>query len=150
MCHAGEGDGEPIATGVTEPELLAAVIGPDLDSITAQSALKALREECLFLHYDGVRYVFKTTPNVTQLLEQEFDNVKPEEAEARIKEELDKQLAGRPVYDDRQTMRIESQAQFRWCTYRLTSELGTSTPESICTGYSAETRRKDSIVTDWV
>ena len=108
LRHAGEGDGEPIATGVTEPELLAAVIGPDLDSLTAQSALKALREECLFLHYDGVRYVFKTTPNVTQLLEQEFDNVKPEEAEAKIKDELNKQLAGRPVYVwPSDTMRIE-------------------------------------------
>ncbi len=98
LRRAGEGDGEPIATGVIEPELLAAVIGPDLDGLTAQSALKALREECLFLHYDGVRYVFKTTPNVTQLLEQEFDNVKMEEAEAKIKEELEKQLSSRPAY----------------------------------------------------
>ena len=98
LRRAGEGDGEPIATGVTEPELLAAVIGPDLDSLTAQSALKALREECLFHNFDGVRYFFKMTHNVTQLLEQEFDNVKQEEAEAKIKEELEQQLASRPAY----------------------------------------------------
>ncbi len=69
LLRAGEEGDEPIATGVTESELLAAVVGPDLDSITAQAVLKELREQCLFLHYDGAHYVFKTTPNVTQVLE---------------------------------------------------------------------------------
>ncbi|MGH2521294.1 MAG: ATP-binding protein [Anaerolineales bacterium] len=96
LQRPGEGEGQAMATGVTEPELLAAVIGPDLDGLTAQTALKALREECLFLHYDGARYLFRTTPNITQLLEQEFDNnVKPEEAEKKIEAELQQRLAGR-------------------------------------------------------
>jgi hypothetical protein len=96
LQRPGEGEGQAMATGVTEPELLGAVIGPDLDGLTAQTALKALREECLFLHYDGARYVFRTTPNITQLLEQEFENnVKPEEAEKKIEAELSQRLAGR-------------------------------------------------------
>ncbi len=98
LQRPGESQGQTMATGVTEPELLAAVIGPDLDSLTAQTALKALREECLFLHHDGVRYVFKTTPNVTQLLEQEFDHVEAPEAEKKIESDLGNRLAGRPVF----------------------------------------------------
>jgi hypothetical protein len=72
LLRAGDEGGEPIAAGVTESELLAAVIGPDLDSLTAQAVLKELREQCLFLHYDGAHYVFKTTPNVTQVLEDQL------------------------------------------------------------------------------
>ncbi len=98
LQRPGESQGQTMATGVTEPELLAAVIGPDLDSLTTQTALKALREECLFLHHDGVRYVFKTTPNVTQLLEQEFDHVEAPEAEKKIESDLGNRLAGRPVF----------------------------------------------------
>jgi hypothetical protein len=95
LLRAGDEGGEPIATGVTESELLAAVIGPDLDSLTAQVVLKELREQCLFLHYDGAHYVFKTTPNVTQVLEDQATYVKPPEIEAAIEEELGNRLAGR-------------------------------------------------------
>ena len=95
LLRAGDEGGEPIATGVTESELLAAVIGPDLDSLTAQVVLKELREQCLFLHYDGAHYVFKTTPNVTQVLEDQATYVKPPEIEAAIEEELSNRLAGR-------------------------------------------------------
>ena len=95
LLRAGNEGGEPIATGVTESELLAAVIGPDLDSLTAQVVLKELREQCLFLHYDGAHYVFKTTPNVTQVLEDQATYVKPPEIEAAIEEELNHRLAGR-------------------------------------------------------
>ena len=95
LQRPGEEEGQVMATGVTEPELLAAVVGPELDNLTAQTALKALREECLFLHHDGVRYVFKTTANVTQLLEQESDHVQPSEVENKIKEELENRLASR-------------------------------------------------------
>lgn len=98
LRQQGESEGQVIATGVTETELLSVVISPDLDSLTAQTALKSLREECLFLHYDGVRYVFKTTPNVTQLLEQEFDNVNLDEVGQKIKAELETRLASRPVF----------------------------------------------------
>ena len=95
LLRASEGEGEPMAAGVTESELLAAVIGPDLDSLTAQAVLKELRDQCLFLHYDGVHYVFKTTPNVTQVLEDQLTHVKPREIEAAIEEELTDRLAGR-------------------------------------------------------
>lgn len=95
LLRTGEDEGEPIATGVTESELLAAVIGPDLDSLTAQAVLKELRDQCLFLHYDGAHYVFKTTPNVTQVLEDQLTHVKPQEVDAAIEEELNNRLAGR-------------------------------------------------------
>lgn len=94
--RAGESDGEVIGVGVTEAELLSAVISPDLDSITAQATLKELREQCLYLHFDGTRYVFKTTPNVTQLLEDEAENsVRDPEVRTTIKENLENRLAGR-------------------------------------------------------
>ena len=96
LNRPGENTGEIIGTGVTEPELLAAVIGPDLDSITAETALKQLRDQCLYLHFDGVRYVFKTTPNVTKLLEDEAEfSVKEEEVRKTIKDDLENRLAGR-------------------------------------------------------
>jgi hypothetical protein len=95
LLRTGEDEGEPIATGVTESELLAAVIGPDLDSLTAQAVMKELRDQCLFLHHDGVHYVFKTTPNVTQVLEDQLTHVKPIEVEAAIEEELNDRLVGR-------------------------------------------------------
>lgn len=98
LQRAGDEPGQFIAGGVAEPELLAAVVGPDLDNLTAQTALKALREECLFLHHDGVRYVFKTTPNVTQLLEDEFSHVEEPEAEEKIKGELENRVAGRAAF----------------------------------------------------
>jgi hypothetical protein len=87
--------GEPIATGVTENELLAAVVGPELDSLTAQAVLKDLREQCLYLHYDGAHYVFKTTPSINQVLEDEALHIKPKEIEDAILEELNQRLAGR-------------------------------------------------------
>ncbi len=87
--------GEPMATGVTENELLASVVGPDLDSLTAQAVLKDLREQCLYLHYDGAHYVFKTTPSINQVLEEEALRVKAGEIETAIQEELNGRLAGR-------------------------------------------------------
>lgn len=95
LLQTGEGEEEPSATGVTESELLAAVIGPDLDSLTAQAVLKELRDECLFLHYDGAHYVFKTTPNVTQVLEDQLQHVRPNEVEEAIEDELRRRLTGR-------------------------------------------------------
>jgi hypothetical protein len=94
--RAGVEGGEPMAPGVGESELLAGVVGPDLDSLTAQAVLKELREQCLYLHYDGARYVFKTTPNINQILEEEADRVRPTDIERAIEEELNRRLAGRP------------------------------------------------------
>ena len=88
---------ETLPPGVTEAELLAACIGPDLDSITASAVLGELRNACLYLHYDGVRYCFKKDPNVTKLIEDAEQEVArdPDALRERIKEMLDQRLAGR-------------------------------------------------------
>lgn len=99
------GNQETLPPGVTENELLAACVGPDLDSITATAVLSELRTNCLYLHYDGVRYCFKKDPNVTKLIEDAEQSVAREESQARglgpvrsrIKEMLDERLAGHHV-----------------------------------------------------
>ena len=102
LRRQGAEDGETLPPGVTESELLASVAGPDLDNITATAVLSELRNTCLYLHYDGVRYCFKKDPNVTKLVEDAEQEVSREEAEAkgqgpvrdRIKELLESRLAG--------------------------------------------------------
>jgi hypothetical protein len=88
---------EFLPPGITEPELLSVCIGPDLDSTTALACLKELKEQCLYLHFDGVRYCFKKDPNVTLLIEQESDAVGRDErqVEDRIKEMLEARISGR-------------------------------------------------------
>ncbi len=88
---------EALPPGVTEAELLAACIGPDLDSVTANSVLSDLRNSCLYLHYDGIRYCFKKDPNVTKLIEDAEQEVErnPEGVRDKIKEMLETRLAGR-------------------------------------------------------
>jgi hypothetical protein len=88
---------ESLPPGVTESELLAACIGPDLDSITASAVLSELRNTCLYLHYDGVRYCFKKDPNVTKLIEDAEQEIArdPEAVRDQIKEMLGQRLAGR-------------------------------------------------------
>ncbi len=92
----GPADAETLPPGVTEAELLASVISPELDNITATAALSELRNHCLYLHYDGVRYVFKKDPNVTKLIEDEEQQVarKPAEVRQKIKELLIQHLQG--------------------------------------------------------
>jgi hypothetical protein len=96
LRREGSGEGDMLPPGITEPELLSVCIGPDLDSTTAQACLKELKEQCLYLHFDGVRYCFKKDPNVTLLIEQETESVARDEARvrARIKELLEERLAG--------------------------------------------------------
>jgi predicted AAA+ superfamily ATPase len=99
------GGEDTLPPGVTETELLAACVGPDFDSITATAVLAELRNACLYLHFDGVRYCFKKDPNVTKLVEdaeQEVtreDTANPKAGPVRrsIKELLDERLAGRPA-----------------------------------------------------
>lgn len=88
---------EFLPPGITEPELLSVCVGPDLDSTTALACLKELKEQCLYLHFDGVRYCFKKDPNVTLLIEQESDAVGRDErqVEERIKEMLEARITGR-------------------------------------------------------
>jgi hypothetical protein len=93
----GSGDGRDfLPPGITESELLSVCVGPDLDSTTAQACLKELKEQCLYLHFDGIRYCFKKDPNVTLLIEQEADSVARDEVRvrSRIKEILEERLAG--------------------------------------------------------
>ncbi len=88
--------GDLLPPGIGEPDLLAASIGPDLDTTTIQACLKELKEQCLYLHFDGVRYCFKKDPNVTLLVEQEAEVVARDESHvhARIRQMLDERLAG--------------------------------------------------------
>ena len=93
----GGGEAETLPPGVTEDELLASCVGPDLDSLTARAALTDLKTSCLYLHYDGVRYCFKKDPNVTKLVEDAEQDVarNAEAVRERVKEMLEKRLAGR-------------------------------------------------------
>ena len=88
---------EFLPPGITEQELLAVCVGPDFDSTTALACLKELKEQCLYLHFDGVRYCFKKDPNVTLLVEQESDAIGRDErqVEERIKEMLEARITGR-------------------------------------------------------
>ncbi len=94
------GEDETLPPGITEQELLSICLGPDLDSITAAAVLAELRATCVYLHYDGVRYVFKTDPNVTKLVEEAESQIAAQEAASqptrkRIREMLTKKLEGR-------------------------------------------------------
>src|SRR5579864_965977 len=88
---------EFLPPGITEAELLSVCVGPDLDSTTALACLKELKEQCLYLHFDRVRYCFKKDPNVTLLVEQESDAVGRNEhqVEERVKELLEARITGR-------------------------------------------------------
>lgn len=93
----GESDqSDLLPPGIGESDLLGASIGPDLDTTTIQACLKELKEQCLYLHFDGVRYCFKKDPNVTLLVEQEAEAVARDEArvKARIRQMIDERLAG--------------------------------------------------------
>jgi hypothetical protein len=96
LRREGGKEGELLPPGITEAELLSACVGPDLDSTTALACLKELKEQCLYLHFDGARYCFKKDPNVTLLIEQEADAVGRDDARvrARIKEMIEARLAG--------------------------------------------------------
>lgn len=102
LRREGSGSDETLPSGVTENELLAACVGPDLDNITATAVLSELRNTCLYLHYDGVRYCFKKDPNVTKLIEDAEQTIAREDSLARgsgpvrskIKEMLESRLAG--------------------------------------------------------
>lgn len=96
LKREGEKEGETLPPGVSESELLAACVGPDLDSTTALACLKELKEQCLYLHFDGVRYCFKKDPNVTLLVEEEAEIVARHEKNVsdRIRTMLEERLAG--------------------------------------------------------
>ena len=99
LRRAGGADGALLPPGIGETDLLGVAVGPDLDSTTAQACLKELREQCLYLHFDGVRYCFRKDPNVTLLVDQEADAVARDEAgvRARVLEMIEERLAGHPA-----------------------------------------------------
>jgi hypothetical protein len=96
LRREGSKEGEILPPGVSEQELLSVCVGPDLDSTTALACLKELKEQCLYLHFDGVRYGFKKDPNVTLLVEQEADAIGRDEKRVseKIKDMLEARLAG--------------------------------------------------------
>jgi hypothetical protein len=91
---------EMLPPGITEADLLAISVGPSLDSTTILACLKELKEQCLYLHFDGVRYCFKKDPNITLLVEQESDAVGRDEdaVQDKIKEMLEARLVGHNVH----------------------------------------------------
>ena len=92
----GATEAELLPPGISESELMSVCVGPDLDSTTILACLKELKDQCLYLHFDGVRYCIKKDPNVTLLVEQEADAVARDENQVRdkIKEMLEARLAG--------------------------------------------------------
>ncbi len=97
LSRSGSEEGDVLPPGIGEPELLGVSVGPDFDSTTVQACLKELREQCLYLHFDGVRYCFKKDPNVTLLVEQEAEAVARDDGPVRdgILKMVDERLVGR-------------------------------------------------------
>ena len=96
LRRGGSEEGDPLPPGIGESDLLGVSIGPDLDSTTIQACLKELKEQCLYLHFDGVRYCFRKDPNVTLLVEQEAEAVSRDEdrVRSRIRQMIEERLAG--------------------------------------------------------
>ena len=96
LRRSGGTEGDLLPPGIGEGDILRTCVGPDLDSTTVQACLKELKENCLYLHFDGTRYCFKKDPNVTLLVEQEAEVVTRDEdgVRARIRELIEERLAG--------------------------------------------------------
>jgi len=90
-------EGEVSASGVSEEELMKVVISPYLDSTTSRAVLKELVAKCLYIHYDGSRYAFKTIPNINKVLEDEVEVIKDEIVELEIEKILERELSGKPA-----------------------------------------------------
>ena len=96
LRRSGGADGDILPPGIGEADLLRTCVSPDLDTTTVQACLKELKENCLYLHFDGARYCFKKDPNVTLLVEQEAEVVARDKGgvRSRIKELIEQRLAG--------------------------------------------------------
>jgi hypothetical protein len=90
-------EGEILPPGVGEGDLLKAVLSPVLDSTTCKAVLKELVAKCLYIHFDGMRYAFKTIPNVNKVLEDQVESIRDEDVESRIRDFLKSELAGKPA-----------------------------------------------------
>lgn len=93
-------EGEVWPPGVTEHDLMLACLSPNIDSTTLKAVLRELAPptgKCLYLHYDGVRYAFKTTPNVNLLVSDEAEGIRDDEIKNAIKGMLEAELSGKPA-----------------------------------------------------
>ncbi|MCX7724324.1 MAG: ATP-binding protein, partial [Thermodesulfovibrio sp.] len=90
-------EGETLPPGITEHDLMFASISPYLDSTMIKAVLKEILGKCLYVHYDGARYAFKTTPNINKLLEDEADGISDTEIKDEIKKFLEAELGGKPA-----------------------------------------------------
>lgn len=90
------GHSDLLPPGIGEKDVMGICIGPDLDNTTTQARLKELKEHCLYLHFDGVRYCFKSDPNVTLLIEQEVEVISRDKnfIKSKIREMIDQRLSG--------------------------------------------------------
>ena len=88
-------EGEIYYPGMTETEIIQALVSPSLDGITIGKILKELRDRCFYIHYDGARYSFKTVINLNKRIEDETQNVSADEIESFLKNELERELAGK-------------------------------------------------------
>lgn len=109
--------GDLLPPGIGESDLLDVSIGPDLDNTTIQACLKELREQCLYLHFDGVRYCFKKDPNVTLLIEQEAEALSRDGDRVRtyIREMIEIRLSGQRaaiIWPNKSTDVPDREAQF--------------------------------------
>lgn len=96
LRRGGGDQSDLLPPGIGEQDLFGATLGPDLDTSTIQACLKELKEQCLYMHFDGVRYCFKRDPNVTLLVEQEAEVVARDQdrVDARVRQMLEERLAG--------------------------------------------------------
>ena len=88
-------EGETYSPGMTEMEIMQAISGPALDSITIKTILKELRDQCFYIHYDGTRYSFKTVRNLNKTLEDVAQNIAGTEIDGFLKSELERKLASK-------------------------------------------------------
>jgi len=96
LQRPGSGPDEMLPPGIQEDELLRICVGPDLDSTTAQACLKELKEQCLYLHFDGVTYCFRKDPNITLLVENEAEAISrnAKRVDGEIRTMIEERVAG--------------------------------------------------------
>ena len=150
LRRSSGGDGDLLPPGIVEADLLRTCVGPDLDSTTVQACLKELRENCLYLHFDGARYCFKKDPNVTLLVEQEVEVVSRDEGsvKAKIKELIEERLTGQRsaiVWPMRSTDVPDKETDFLIAYMPLEFSLQTEAEQrlaarDICENYGNRTR----------
>lgn len=110
------------ATGVDPAELMLAVLQPDDDPQLIRKALSLMLAEekgeagaaCWYLHWDGIRYRFKTEPSIEKVIQDELSMV----GRVRAKDELDgrirrlwKKSVFNPVYFPAEAAELDDDAK---------------------------------------